>query len=116
MSAGKYIEAYDDKLARERLEELFKSKGMLRLQEDLTRVCNEYYKEDEGIPEQKITRGLRTKINPIDESIVTKDTFHTNFRQLNGECLNAYIDERGNNSSALEGINYAFKFIEERSK
>jgi primosomal protein N'' len=64
----------------------------------------------------KAKRGLRAKLNPIDETIVTKDTFHQNITQLNGECLNAYIDERGNNPNALEGINYAFKFIIERNK
>jgi hypothetical protein len=94
---------------------MFKSKAILRLLEDLTRVCNNFYEEDERLPEQNIARGLRAKLNPIGDSIVTKDTFYADFTQLNGECLNAYIDERGNNPSALEGINYAFQFIKERS-
>lgn len=93
-----YIEAEESRQAKKRLDELFKSKQILRLCNDLKLVCGNYYAREPTIKND------------------TKDTFYQNLTQLNGECLNAYIDERGNNPSALEGINYAFKFIKERSK
>jgi hypothetical protein len=104
MSAGQYIDNFDNQRAKERLEEMFKSKAILRLLEDLTRVCNNFYEEDERLPEQNIARGLRAKSNPIDDSVVTKDTFHSQIDALKHE----FLDKNDKLSGMEQALIYQF--------
>jgi hypothetical protein len=110
LSASRYIDKYDIEQARKRLEKLFESKQILRLFYDLRDVCEDYYENELKPREIKACNPCGCK-----DTISMKDTFHQNFTELNGECLNSYIDSNDYDAKALEGINYAFQFMKERS-
>ncbi len=64
-----YIEAEENKQAKERIEELFKSKSILRLLNDLRIVCDDYYERE---PSYKVDM---------------KDTFGENLDRIRNEFL-----------------------------
>lgn len=104
MSAGKYIDKYNAEQAKERLDELFKSKIILRMFNDLRDICDFYY---EGKP--NIRNDTKDAFyQKVDLSNTRKQFLDLYREEIPDESLNwiyktfAYIETNINNIISKE--------------